>query len=151
MNVTLYINNSDERYIDKNITSLGSYSSFYLKDDTNLTHPTLKLSDTSLSENANYLYIQELGRYYYIRDKRYSKQCIYLDCEVDVLMSFKTQIRDMNAIISRNTTLYNLYLNDDKMEIYNYPFFQTLNMTCIEGVPFSMARNEIALGLVGAV
>ena len=58
---------------------------------------------------------------------------------------------EMTGIISRNERLYNLYLNDDKMEMYNYPFYQTFNMKCVEGTPFSMGTNQILLALVGAV
>jgi hypothetical protein len=57
----------------------------------------------------------------------------------------------MEAIISRNERLYNLYLNDEKMEMLNYPYYQTLNMRCTEGIPFSMQTNQILLALVGAV
>jgi hypothetical protein len=57
----------------------------------------------------------------------------------------------MNAIISRNERLYNLYLSDSKMEMLNYPFYQTLNMKCVEGTPFGMQTNQILLALVGAI
>lgn len=66
-------------------------------------------------------------------------------------MSFRDDIHDMTGIISRNERLYNLYLNDDKMEMLNYPYYQTLNMKCVEGTPFSMGTNQILLALVGAV
>lgn len=145
-----YKNNSDDRYIDKDISQIGQTDTIYFKDDTNLVNPTLKVNG-DLSSNINYLYIEDLGRYYFIRNKVFSKQCIYLECEVDVLMSFKTEIRDMTGIISRNERLYNLYLNDDKMEMFNYPYYQTLNMTCVEGTPFNMQTNQILLALVGAI
>jgi hypothetical protein len=57
----------------------------------------------------------------------------------------------MVGVISRNEKLYNLYLSDDKMEMLNYPYYQTINMKCVEGTPFSMSRNQILLALVGAV
>jgi hypothetical protein len=66
-------------------------------------------------------------------------------------MSFRSQLGDMEAIISRNERLYNLYLSDEKMEMLNYPYYQTLNMRCVLGTPFSMSTNQILLALVGAV
>lgn len=146
----LYNNKSDDKVEDKNLTQLGEYTIVF-KGDENIINPVLKITDSEVSEDANYLYLSELGRFYYIRKKTYSRQCILLECEVDVLMTYKAEIREMNAIISRNERLYNLYLNDNKMEMLNYPYYQTLNMTCVEGTPFSMGTNQILLSLVGAV
>lgn len=146
----LYVNTSDDRYVNKNISNIGEYTIVF-KSDENSIRPTLKISDSNIPETANYVYLSELNRYYYIRNKRYSKQCIYLECEIDPRMSFRSQLGDMEAIISRNERLYNLYLNDEKMEMLNYPYYQTLNMTCVEGTPFNMQTNQILLSLVGAV
>lgn len=145
-----YKNASDERRVNKDIRQIGGEQDIYFKDDTDLVSPVLKVTG-NLSADINYLYIQDLGRYYYIRDREFSKQCIYLTCEVDTLMSFRSEMRQMDAIISRNERLYNLYLNDDKMEMYNYPYYQTINMRCTEGTPFSMGTNQILLALVGAI
>lgn len=150
MQGTLYVNISDDRYVNKTINNIGEYTIVFKSDEDSI-RPTLKISDSNIPETANYVYLSELNRYYYIRKKRYSKQCIYLECELDPLMSFRSQLGSMEAIISRNERLYNLYLNDDKMEMYNYPYYQTLNMKCVEGTPFSMQTNQILLGLVGAV
>lgn len=147
---TLYVNKSDDRKVDKDLTVLGEYNVVF-KDDENIINPIIKLTDSTISEDANYIYLSDLHRYYYIRKKTYSRQCIYLECEVDVLYSYRNELRKMNAIISRNQRLYNLYLNDDKMEMYNYPYYQTLNMKCTMGTPFSMGTNQILLALVGAV
>ena len=150
MQGTLYVNSSDERYVNKTIANIGTYTIVF-KSDENSIRPTLKISDSNIPERANYVYLSELNRYFYIRNKRYSKQCIYLECELDPLMSFRSQLADMEAIISRNERLYNLYLSDEKMEMLNYPYYQTLNMKCVEGTPFSMSTNQILLALVGAV
>lgn len=151
MRATLYKNHSDERYLNKDLSSIGTYNNLVFKDDEDLVTPTFKVTDSSFSEECNYIYVRELGRYYYIRSRRFSRQCLFLECQVDVLMSFRNEINNMTGIISRNERLYNLYLNDDKMEMLNYPFYQTLNMKCTEGTPFSMGTNQILLALVGAV
>ena len=151
MRATLYKNHSDERYLVKDLSSIGTYNNLVFKDDEDLVTPTFKVTDSSFSEECNYIYVQDLKRYYYVRSRRYSRQCLFLECQVDVLMSFRNDIHDMTGIISRNERLYNLYLNDDKMEMLNYPYYQTLNMKCVEGHPFSMQTNQILLSLVGAV
>ena len=151
MRATLYKNHSDERYLNKDLSSIGTYNNLVFKDDEDLVTPTFKVTDSSFSEECNYIYVRELGRYYYIRSRRFSRQCLFLECQVDVLMSFKDDIHNMVGVISRNEKLYNLYLSDDKMEMLNYPYYQTINMKCVEGTPFSMSRNQILLALVGAV
>lgn len=151
MRATLYKNHSDERYVSKDLSSIGTYNNLVFKDDEDLVTPTFKVTDSSFSEECNYLYVQDLGRYYYIRSRRFSRQCLFLECQVDVLMSFSNDIHNMTGIISRNERLYNLYLNDEKMEIYNYPYFQTLNMKCVSGNGFNMKINNICLALVGSV
>lgn len=151
MRATLYKNHSDERYLNKDISSIGTYNNLVFKDDEDLVTPTFKVTDSNFSEECNYIYVRELGRYYYIRSRRFSRQCLFLECQVDVLMSFKNDIHNMVGVISRNEKLYNLYLSDDKMEMLNYPYYQTINMRCVEGIPFSMSRNQILLALVGAV
>ena len=151
MRAILYTNKSDERYVQKDLTELGRYNSLVFKDEEDMVTPTFKVTDSSFSEDCNYIYVQDLGRYYYIRSRRYSKQCLFLECQVDVLMSFKNEIYNMTGIISRNERLYNLYLSDSKMEMYNYPYYQTINMKCTEGTPFSMGTNQILLALVGAI
>lgn len=150
MQGTLYVNSSDERYVNKSLSTIGEYNIVF-KSDENSIRPTLKISDSNIPETANYVYLSELNRYFYIRNKRYSKQCIYLECELDPLMSFRSQLANMEAIISRNERLYNLYLSDEKMEMLNYPYYQTLNMRCVLGTPFNMNTNQILLALVGAV
>lgn len=151
MRATLYKNHSDERYLNKDLSSIGTYNNLVFKDDEDLVTPTFKVTDSNFSEECNYIYVRELGRYYYIRSRRFSRQCLFLECQVDVLMSFKNDIHNMVGVISRNEKLYNLYLSDDKMEMLNYPYYQTINMRCVEGTPFSMSRNQILLALVGAV
>lgn len=151
MRATLYKNHSDERYVSKDLSSIGTYNNLVFKDDEDLVTPTFKVTDSNFSEECNYIYVRELGRYYYIRSRRFSRQCLFLECQVDVLMSFKDDIHNMVGVISRNEKLYNLYLSDDKMEMLNYPYYQTINMRCVEGTPFSMSRNQILLALVGAV
>ncbi len=147
---TLYINKSDDKVVNKQLIQIGEYNIVF-KDDENIINPILKITDSNISKNANYLFLNDLGRFYYIRKKTYSRQCILIECEVDVLRTYKGELANMEAIISRNERLYNLYLNDDKIEMYNYPYYQTLNMSLVSGKGFNMQTNNIILSLVGAV
>ena len=115
MNLTLYYNSSERKVIGKSLQNLGTVTGI-LKGDATITSPVFILqSNNNYLSGTNYLYWQETGRYYYIDNIELmtgGRMAFY--CSVDVLESFKTQIKAQTAIIdkqeSRNET--NLYLND---------------------------------------
>ena len=62
------------------------------------------LSSTYLPPAANYAYIANFGRYYFIEGQRILPgNQIELSLKVDVLMSWKTVINDSNVIAIRST------------------------------------------------
>lgn len=146
MQAIYYKNLSDERYVNKRINELGRSTNFYFKDDTNITHPTFKVSDSNISEGCNYLYVSDVNRYYFIRNKIYSKQCIYLECDVDVLMSFKSNILKQKCLIKRNEYLFNLYQNDEKMKLYSYEAVRTVQFPG----GFNLNTQQFVMGVVGS-
>jgi hypothetical protein len=96
------------------------------KEDTSITDPTFILRTQSKVLEGNYIYVPNLNRYYYINDYVVSHQRIYINCHVDVLMSFKNEIKQQNVIVSRQENSYNLYQVDPKMVIYNTPVYRVL-------------------------
>jgi hypothetical protein len=69
--------------------------------------------------DTNYCYITEFGRYYYItKIEPQSAGMCYIYCHVDVLMTYKNEIRNCPIIAARSTNNYNLHLQDD-MRIFN--------------------------------
>ena len=146
MQAIYYKNTSDERYVNKKIAELGRTNNFYFKDDTNITSPTFKVSDSNISEDCNYIYVSDVNRYYYIRNKIYSKQCIYLECEVDVLMSFKDAILKQKCIVRRNQYLFNTYQKDEKIKLYEYDAVRTLKFP----YGFNFGNQQFIMGVVGS-
>lgn len=126
----LYTNTSDRNVVDKQLTQRFDLS-ILLKDSTIITDPTLILSYTDAQAEAsyklvNYAYIPTFRRYYYVNNMRWVRnQIIELDCHVDVLMSFKTEIRSNQAVILRQENEYNLYLNDGVFKVYQNPVILT--------------------------
>ena len=60
--------------------------------------------------------------YFYITDIVVIDQTLYeIHCHVDVLMSFKSGIRSNKAVIARQQSLRNLYLNDGVFKTYQNP------------------------------
>ena len=74
--------------------------------------------DTSVF-SANYLYIPQFNRYYFITDVvNVSANKWQIQARVDVLTSFKSAIRENTAIIERQENEYNLYLDDKYYRAY---------------------------------
>ena len=115
----LYNNKSPNEKIGKNLTQLNSFS-VVLKEKTSVLNPVLIIESSSDLYQANYLYIQELGRYYYINDIALLHDDIYeIHAHVDVLETYKSGIKSNKAVIARQQNLYNLYLNDQDFRTYN--------------------------------
>lgn len=126
MNISLYTNTSDKNHMDKNITQMGSTISGTLREDCSITDPVIKIAhitDFNIAK-CNYAYIPEFGRYYYINDIVCVGKLYELHMHVDVLMSFRGQIRGNSAVIARNESSYNLYLADGVFKTYANPHYQ---------------------------
>lgn len=67
--------------------------------------------------SKNYAYIEEFARCYFVKSViiENNKLAVF-DLECDVLMSFKTDIHDLECVVARNETEYNLMLSDSKMK-----------------------------------
>ena len=104
MTAILYNNTSDNRKLNKNIIEISTIDvTLYI--DTNLLKPVFKVK--TFNNNANYIYVPNLRRYYFIDNYTLSNQCVYLHCSVDVLMSYKTELLNTECLISRSETDYN--------------------------------------------
>lgn len=153
MKLYYYNNVSDERYVDKNITLVKSpqqqhdYVNVEFLDDTSIVHPTFRLQDHLVYMTANYVYVEELRRYYFIRDITTSKGFAYIRCDVDVLMTYKEQLRERTCIVTRQEKHYNLYQNDNNWKIYNYTAKRTIPFNKTGG--FDYNKQEFILGIIG--
>ena len=145
MQANLYINNSDERYINKNLTTLLNNVELYFKDDEDILNPVLKVTSINDILGANYLYLNELDRYYYIRSVTYSKQYVLLNCEVDVLMSHKRDLLIQEVILKRQSNKYNLYQDDNEFRVLQYEAIRTQEFPS----GFSPTTQAFVLGVVG--
>lgn len=81
-------------------------SNAQLKEDTSVISPTIllspKINNITLGPGGyNYMYIPAWNRYYFISDWRYVGGIWEIDCTVDVLASFKTEIGNTSAYVLR--------------------------------------------------
>lgn len=123
MTITFYNNESDAIVVSKKITSISSINNAKIINETDIVNPSIVVSRNfydSLILKANYLYIDKLERYYYINNISFAESMIVIDCTVDILMTYKKQIRNLTCTVTRNENLKNGYLNDDNYNIQAY-------------------------------
>lgn len=115
MNLTFYNNTGDIRQLNKNITQIGSAPiTAQLTYSVTISDPSFVMSYDANLINANYVYVQEWGRYYFIKDRRMiDGNRIEMSCHIDVLMSFKNEILNSDVIASRSASHANPWIPDD--------------------------------------
>lgn len=128
MNINFYKNTSDNNVLNKNITLISTHN-IKLKDECNIITPSI-LIHGDISNDINYAYIEKWGRYYYVRDKKSLNNGIYeINLTVDVLMSFKQKILNLQCIIDKQQDLTNInkYYNDGSFIVSSKEFIETIN------------------------
>ena len=138
MTITLYHNDSDKRTVNKTLTNAGALSGAVIIDDTSILSPRLKVRDNGIiAVQYNYCYIADFKRYYYITDITVSNGYIYIDCKVDVLMSYANEIKACTGVLARQENIWSGYLDDSEnytnqynnvsLKAFNSPFSKTLS------------------------
>ena len=114
MTITLYKTSSQKNKITKSLSSALQLD-VKLKGECSIERPRLML--TGLTDfTYNYLYIPTYKRYYYINDYNFiTNDLVMIDCEVDVLMSFKDSILANKGTIERNESVYNSMFIDSSI------------------------------------
>lgn len=147
MDAYLYFNKSDKRYMNKDLQAITYEGSDHIdvefKEDTSIVDPTFILRTQSKVLEGNYIYVPNLNRYYYINNYTLSHERIYIECHVDVLMSFKKEIKNENVIVKRNEKLFNMYLDDNQYKVQNRTAVRTVVF------PSGFTGHNIVLGVVG--
>lgn len=144
MTITTYSNASEEHVLDKDITKINDSISVVLKDDTNVLNPTL-ITSQNISHTFNYIYISDFDRYYYVKNITYSQQRFYIECAVDVLMSFNSEIKDLYVIANRSSSYYNVYQKDDTIP------FENRNVISTQNFPSGFNSQALILAVNGGV
>lgn len=111
MDITFYNNASDPETIGKSLTDVRTLSG-NLKDDCDIINPRIVVENYLQGAiEANYCYIPSFGRYYFI-DKQVilSNVLVALYLSVDVLETYKDQIKNVECIIDKSTTDNDKYL-----------------------------------------
>jgi hypothetical protein len=134
MTIRLYRNISENNKVTKTLQDMKEYNGA-VRDATNVLTPSVLIESTDDLSQYNYMYIVEFHRYYFISDLQATRTRLWtIGGEVDVLMSYATQIKSLSAIIGRQASNYNLNLEDTKVK--------TLNQVSIQGKQLGSAFNR---------
>lgn len=97
-----------------------------LKDGTSVLDPVIDFVLDNRYFNANYMYIPTFGRYYFIRNiEVLTGNIVRITGHVDVLNSYYQEIVGLVGVVKRNETVYNMYLDDPRFQVYAYNQIQT--------------------------
>lgn len=117
MEITLYTNESEKNKLEKTITNSISLEG-NLRDESSIINPIILISSNKedIPYMYNYAYIPAFGRYYFITDIESVRTGIWrVSMHVDVLMSYKEQIKNLNVIINNSEeTGANNYLSGNQ-------------------------------------
>ena len=113
MTISFYNNVSEKEKIGKTLKNKKSLTGF-LKQATSVINPIITIEIENPSQ-FNYCHIPQFHRYYFINDMINVRNNLWeIHMKVDVLESFKTQIKANKAIVekSEQTASSNEYFND---------------------------------------
>lgn len=125
MNLNIFQNNSDVNVVWKQLTPKTQLQGT-LREDCSIIDPIIKVQGIGVSDLPfiNYCEIVEFGRYYYIKDIVCVGNLYELRCHIDVLMTYKDQIKNIPAVIARQETNNNVMLTDGMIKTYADPIIE---------------------------
>lgn len=143
--IQLYNTADDPRVVGKSKSAVGGAHSITLKDGCSIDEPTVSLTiSASAIANANYAYIGDFGRYYWIRDRKsLINGVVELLLESDPWESFASQLRGCPATIVRNENRANGYLLDNAYQTLAY------NTVVTRQFPLGLWSESMILMTVG--
>lgn len=118
-----------------------------LRDECDITDPVI-LVESASPLNANYAYIAEFSRYYYITNILQKRTGIWeISMHCDVLKTFSQGILGSQCIASKSSSRFNLYINDDDYKCQQNDIVQTI----VSSAGFDLSNTHFVLMLTGGV
>lgn len=113
--IEMYSTNSEPNKLNKQLEKIRDYEAECAYEEVDIENPDLIISSDTFP-GGNYVYIPFYNRYYFIIDKVAQYNNLWrISLSEDYLMSSKSEIENLVAIIDRQQFLYNWYLTDDML------------------------------------
>lgn len=116
-------NNSEREAITKSLTTLETLTGS-LRNQSSIIDPVIEVTGIASTTvtSCNYAYIPEFERYYFVKNIISIRANVWvIQCHVDVLGTYATQIKAQTAVIRRQENSWNLYLDDGIFKTYQNP------------------------------
>ena len=112
MQVQIYKTSSERHRLSKSLTNQIN-KTCHILDGTSITDPVIVIGyDASILQHS-YAYIPDFSRYYFINNiEVLPGQELRLSLHVDVLMTYKDQIKACKARITRSQSNFDKYIPD---------------------------------------
>lgn len=104
MTVNVMSISADRRVLNKVTTTIKTITATPT-GEINILYPKLILEYDSTILNANYCYIPNFNRYYYLSITLDKGKRMILNCSVDVLKTYATQIKNRQGTILRSESI----------------------------------------------
>lgn len=143
--ILFQLNRSEKNKVDKTLETKLNLTG-ELKEDSSIIDPviTVNASLGTLS-TCNYMTIDTFGRSYFINNiESINNEMVRITAHVDVLSTYKSQIRNNFGIIKRQQNKWNLYLNDGSLKVYQNPD------VVIKNFPSGFNTMEFVMAVAGA-
>lgn len=144
MIMKMYNTSDSNNTINKTLANETEFN-IKLKGDTSITRPVVVLHSNSIIL-FNYAYIPEFNRYYFVDKIELFPNGIYnISLKVDVLESFKNDIKNSRGLISKQTNINNYYNDSYESEIKKEVDLYKSNVT------FDLNKKSKILVTIGGV
>lgn len=124
MRLDLYKTSDDSRKLNKNIIKQFSSQNINLKSQVGVTEPVIdlyvnqELTIEKLINECNYCYIDVFNRYYFINSfDILNNSIVRLNLSVDVLMSNREKINNLQCLVLRQEYVNNPYIADNLVKV----------------------------------
>lgn len=144
MIMKMYNTSDSNNTINKTLANETEFN-IKLKGNTSITQPIVILHSNNIIL-FNYAYIPEFNRYYFVDKIELFPNGIYnITLKVDVLESFKNDIKNSYGMISKQTNINNYYNDGYESEIKKEVDLYRSNIT------FNLDTKEKVLVTIGGV
>lgn len=134
--IVFYYNTSEVNAVSKHINQTGIARNGVLREESSVIDPVVIVdAPANVVINSNYAQIAQFNRHYFITNVESVNNGLWrVSMHVDVLYTYRNQIRNNSAIIERNENDYDLKLNDG--------LFKTQQNPRIAQIPFTSGFNQ---------
>lgn len=128
MEIRLYNSSDETNKINKTLLNEIVLNGT-LKDETSVVNPIILIEANNLTQ-YNYCYIPLFKRYYFIKDITVVRNKLFrIFLDIDVLMSYKNDILNLDCIVNKQENNSTPYINDNSRIYENRNFTTTINFT----------------------